>query len=126
MTTLLTDRITPPHKSNGRKTVPAAPAPAEPVNHDVHDEIVPVPPAPRPKFFKILFVLLVVAGALAGMFALGWFPLQHREQALAQEVEAHKDEPMKVAVTTPRRGAATVDLDLPGDIQAVQDTNLYS
>lgn len=126
MTTLLTDRMTPPHKSNGQKTAPAAaPAPV-PVNHDVHDEIVPVPPAPRPKFFKILFVLLVVIGGFAGLFAQGWFPLQHREQALANEVEEHKAEPQKVAVINPKHGAATLDLDLPGDVQAVQDTNLYS
>jgi RND family efflux transporter MFP subunit len=127
MTTLLTDRITPPHKSNGQKIgAPAAPAAPEQAHHDVHDEIVPVPPAPRPKFFKVLFIAVVIVAAFAGMFAQGWFPLQQREQALANEVEQHKAEPEKVAVISPKRAAATVDLDLPGDVQAVQDTNLYA
>jgi RND family efflux transporter MFP subunit len=121
MTTLL-NRISDPVRhtpSNGNGNGHAA------VHHD-SVEVVPVPAPPRPGIFKLLTLIVVIALLITGMFVLGWMPLQHREAALAAEVKTHSDEPQRVAVVGPRRAPAVTELDFPGDVQAVQDTNLYA
>src|SRR5438874_2332880 len=112
--TTLSNRISDPARhppTNGNGNGHAAP------QHD-NVEAVPVPPPPKPGIFKLLALLVVIALLIAGMFVLGWMPLQHREAALAAEVKTRADEPQRVAVVSPKRAPAVTELDFPGDVQA--------
>jgi RND family efflux transporter MFP subunit len=120
MSTQLTNRITPPSPSNNGDGH-AAPN----VSHD-EVELVPVPRPPRAGFFKLLLVALPVLAIFGGLFLSGWLPLTRREQALASEAQQRTDTPTRVAIVAPKRAAATTELILPGDIQPVQETNLYA
>jgi RND family efflux transporter MFP subunit len=76
----------------------------------------------RRRAWLLLVGLLVLVGALA----LGIMPRLHRQAELRAAVRTVETSVPTVTVMTPERAAATVDLVLPGSIQAIQETNVYA
>ena len=67
---------------------------------------------------------LVVLGLLAA-FAVGYLPRRQARAALVEEVAGRSTTP-KVAVVTPKLGASTRALELPGSVEPLQETVLYA
>src|SRR5438045_1262014 len=87
-------------------------------------EIIPAD-LPRVGSASMIVGGLCIGGLLAGLFVLGYFPHRTREaQALADAAEMRDSKPVVTAVA-PRRQAQSVDLSLPGDVQAYQATSIY-
>jgi RND family efflux transporter MFP subunit len=63
---------------------------------------------------------------VAGLLALGIVPRVRRATELSAAAEDPQNRLLAVSVVVPRPAAATTDLDLPGNIQAIQETPLYA
>jgi RND family efflux transporter MFP subunit len=73
----------------------------------------------------VCLMALLAAAILGGLFMLGWVPRVHREEGLLADAEAVKNARPIVDVTQPKRSAATMELVLPGDTRAMQETAIY-
>ena len=82
-----------------------------------HDEI--PKNLPQVKTRAVAIALLVAALAFAGLFALGWFPRQHRISEANVDAQNQSDKPV-VDVVQPTRKDRGTDLWLPADIRAMQ------
>jgi len=60
------------------------------------------------------------------LLALGIVPRVRRAAELSATVEVSQSRPLAVSVVVPRPAPATTDLDLPGNIQATQETPIYA
>jgi RND family efflux transporter MFP subunit len=89
---------------------------------DPHDEI----PTDLPKVHTgwVILATLVALAAFAGLFALGWFPREHRLAKLDAEAE-RRDGPPSVDVMVPTRDAKPFDLVIPADVRAFQETSIF-
>ena len=63
---------------------------------------------------------------LAGFLAVGIVPRVQRAAELRAAVEDPRNRLLSVSVVVPRPAPPTTDLDLPGSIQAIQETPIYS
>ncbi len=75
---------------------------------------------------RFLLVVAIIAMTLAGLLTLGILPRMHRQAELTAAVEALKTDVPIVSVVTAQQAPATVDLVLPGNIQASQETPIYA
>jgi len=63
---------------------------------------------------------------VAGLLAVGIVPRVRRAAELSAAVEAPQNRLLGVSVVVPRPAPAATDLDLPGNIQAIQETPIYA
>ncbi len=122
-----------PRTANRRdesKVSAAAPVPhdthghAEP--HEDHDEIPTVDSLPKPRRWVLVVVAVLVLLVLAGAFAAGLFPHLHRAAEFDAEAAAVANDVPGVSLQFPTQTEATTQLDLPGSMQALQETSLFA
>lgn len=75
---------------------------------------------------RFLLVVVIIVAVLAGLLTLGILPRLHRQAELTAAVDALKNSIPMVSVATAQQAPATVDLVLPGNIQAIQETPIYA
>jgi RND family efflux transporter MFP subunit len=63
---------------------------------------------------------------LAGLLAVGIVPRVRRAAELSAAVEDPRSRLLAVSVVLPRPAPPTTDLDLPGNVQAIQETPIYA
>lgn len=80
----------------------------------------------RPSLVWIFLALVFIGGALGGVFALGWFPHEKNRTELIERAEHVKSAAPRVTVMFPKRGAASNDVILPGEIQALTEATLFA
>lgn len=80
----------------------------------------------RPGIVWLLLALIVAGAALGGVFMLGWLPHEKGKADLHARAERVKSALPRVTVTFPKRGAATNDVVLPGEIQALNETTVFA
>jgi len=123
----------PPHRSRREDALaahesarPAAPEPAHDDEGFHEDELPDIQSLPRPRgaFLIVLSVLLILV--LGGAFVFGLLPKLHTTDELNAEAEARADAVPTVSVQLPVKEAAASKLDLPGSIQALQETDIYA
>jgi membrane fusion protein, multidrug efflux system len=90
------------------------------------DDIGAPPPVPRPRLVAWLGLAIAAAAVLTGLFLVGWIPLARRQTALAAEAETIKTSLPHVQLVHPRRSPAVVTALLPGDVEALEETSVYS
>jgi RND family efflux transporter MFP subunit len=104
------------HRDDHGQPGPQKPAPV----HDDHDAI--PTNLKKPHFLTIAVVLVLFAGLLAGLFAIGFFPHKKaEEQAQADATEASNDE-IRVSVVNPQPVVAAKEVILPATVRPNQDT----
>ncbi len=90
-----------------------------------HDEIGSPPPVPHPRPFALLLLAGCTIAILVGLFLFGLLPRLHQEGILDRDAEQIKTALPRVMVVNPRQSAAVVEVQLPGDVQALQETTVY-
>lgn len=90
-----------------------------------HDEIGDPPKVPRPRFWLLGLIAIVLIASLVGLFLLGWIPRKQQERALNSQSENIKKAAIQVSVIHPRRSATQSIAQLPGDVQALEETTIY-
>src|SRR5215471_17085535 len=83
-------------------------------------------PAERRKASRKMpaFLLLGLVGALAGLLVLGIVPRLNREKKIQAAATQAENNVPSVQVITARRGSDSNDLELPGNIEAIQVTTI--
>jgi RND family efflux transporter MFP subunit len=92
------------------------------------DDVTPEarPRGGRERRGRVVTIVGVAILGLAVLLAIGIIPRMQRRAELANEVRAATTNVPLVNVITPTPGSRTADLTLPGSIQAIQETPLYS
>lgn len=91
--------------------------------HEEHAPPIDLPPVSNAAAIVIGIVIIILFG---GLFALGWFPHNARQNAAqAEAAEAASNKPI-VDVTRLKHAQATFDLKLPGNIEAYQTTAVFA
>jgi RND family efflux transporter MFP subunit len=90
------------------------------------DDVGAPPPVPRPRFLALFGLGITAAAILTGLFLVGWIPLVRRQSVLAAEAETIKTSLPHVQIVHPRRSPAVVTALLPGDVEALEETAVYS
>ena len=100
---------------------------AEVRNPEVHpeSEIGSPPPVPRPRFLTLLLITILVAAGSVGVFLLGWIPRIRQEKVLAAQSETVKTALPQVMTAHPRPSPSLSIVQLPGDVQALEETTIY-
>ena len=127
------DAMTSPHRtpptSNGQPAMPdeRTTSRAKPDNGHGHDDEHVIPDdLPKVSGGAVVVIAVVVLVLFGGLFLLGWIPHRHRlAEAAADAKEAVEARPI-VDLITPKRSDPTVDLMLPADVQAYQQTSLFA
>jgi RND family efflux transporter MFP subunit len=96
------------------------------VDPGVHDEIPAADSLPRPRRFALLAIAIVIVLLIGVAFAAGYFPRSHRDAALNEEAQARSAALLGVSVQFPQKTQASSALELPGNIQPLQETSLYA
>jgi RND family efflux transporter MFP subunit len=113
---------------------PAPPAPdwrppdAQQGQHDPHDphaEAVIPKDLPVVPTWAMMLVGVVAVGLLAAIFVIGWIPHRRQQAKLDAKAAELKDARPIVTVVRPLRMDAVIDLTLPGDARAMQETSLF-
>lgn len=76
---------------------------------------------PKVSNWFVVLAGLILVGALVGLFFLGWIPREHRLARLQKDNQAVDDKP-SVDIALPTRTASALDLVLPADVTANQET----
>lgn len=115
-------------RSERREAAPAsAPAQHEPVGDDLdHDEIPTVTSLPRPRRTVIVVVAVLLVVAVVVAFAAGFIPRSHRVAEMEAGAAAAASDVPAVSVQYPKVSAQSTTLDLPGNVQPMQETALYA
>jgi RND family efflux transporter MFP subunit len=90
-----------------------------------HDEIGSPPRAPHPRPVALLLLAACAIAVLAALFLFGLLPLVHQEGILDQDAQRIKTALPRVTIAHPRQSAAVVEVQLPGDVQALEETTVY-
>ena len=80
----------------------------------------------HPSIVWVLTAVVISGALLTGLFLIGWTPQTRRKAALAAEAEVVKNAAPRVAVVAPKRSAASSEIMLTGQIQAVRETTIYA
>jgi RND family efflux transporter MFP subunit len=99
--------------------------PPPPPDADFHDPDAIPTDLPQVRTWSVALAGVVLVACLVGLFFLGWVPRQKRLAALNEEVAAVTDVKPAVDVALPKRTANTLDLALPADARANQETSLF-
>jgi RND family efflux transporter MFP subunit len=103
---------------------PAVDVRHEQANHAIK-EMVPTN-LPRIGIVAVLLLVVSFAALLAGLFVLGHRPVAERQKrALEQAANVSNARPV-VSVARPRRQASSSELSLPANVEAFQQTAIYS
>ncbi len=97
--------------------------PQNPPQQHGHDEL----PKDLPKMSHAVMVLvgIGVIVCFAGLFLLGWLPNRAREREAHEQTAAANDAKPVVQTTPPKRTDKTIDLVLPADARANQETAIF-
>jgi RND family efflux transporter MFP subunit len=96
--------------------------PHAPAQGGHHDEI--PTDLPKVKTGAVVVASVVVVIAFAALFALGWFPREHRMDEAKKDVDDQSSSPV-VDVVQPQRKMEGADVRLPVDLRAMQETAIY-
>jgi RND family efflux transporter MFP subunit len=108
------------HAANGGKEHVKEVAPPD------YDEQPDTPPEmPQPKFWFFGIIGLILTAGFVGLFLLGWIPRSEQKKVLLDQTEKIKNALPKVIVIKPRRMPAVTTTQLPGDVQALEETTIY-
>jgi RND family efflux transporter MFP subunit len=91
----------------------------------VNDEIGAPPAAPHPSRFALLLLAGCTLAVLAALFFFGLLPRLHEENVLAENAEQITTALPRVSVGSPKQSAAIVEVQLPGNVEALQETTVY-
>lgn len=119
----------PPYRSRREESpAPVVPVPPGPHgNEGFHEDELPnVENLPRPKRSLLVLIGVVLAIVLAGAFAYGLLPKLHTTADLNAEAQARADALPTVSVQLPTKSATASKLELPGNVQALQETDIYA
>lgn len=94
-------------------------------NTQEHDEIGAPPPAPHPRRVALLILAVCTVAVFVGLFLFGLLPRLHEEGILDKDAEAIKTALPRVTVAEPRQSPAAVEVLLPGNVEALQETTVY-
>jgi RND family efflux transporter MFP subunit len=84
------------------------------------------PPAPpKLRWWSWALLILLAPGTAAGLFVVGWIPRARQERHLQEQAARVKNAPPLVVAVLPRRAAASAVMQLPGDVQALEETTIY-
>ncbi|MFT3881596.1 MAG: efflux RND transporter periplasmic adaptor subunit [Gemmatales bacterium] len=89
------------------------------------DDIGAPPPTPRPRLIWLALLVLFIGAGVVGLFLLGWLPKARQEKALAAQSEKVKSSVPVVMVVHPRPSPPLSVVQLPGDVQALEETTIY-
>ncbi len=89
------------------------------------DTIVATAPRAAVKPLRLSRMAVIALCLLAGLLALGIVPRVRRAAELRAAVDP-QNHLLPVSLVVPRPAPATTDLDLPGNIQAIQETPIYA
>lgn len=98
----------------------------EDVDPGVHDEIPSAESLPRPRRSMLWVLGLLAVIAIAAGFAAGYIPRAHRDTVFNEEAEARANALLGVSVQLPQKTEASTALELPGNVQPLQETSLYA
>jgi RND family efflux transporter MFP subunit len=90
-----------------------------------HNEIGERPPAPVISLRKMLVGGLVLAAVLLAFYMLGKLPRHAQAAALQEESERIRTALPRVNTVLPKQSAPTLIATLPGDVQAMEETEIY-
>src|SRR3954471_5265636 len=93
------------------------------IHKDTHETEIPEN-LPKVKTGHVMIAGVIVVLAFVGLFALGWFPRHHRIEQAENDAKDQDERPV-VEVVQPIRKTQGVDLQLPADIRAMQETAIY-
>ena len=80
----------------------------------------------RPRAVWVLLILFTGLAVLALLFVLGYMPLKQREAGLEAESKRVQSAAPRVLVIHATRSAASSEILLPGQIEAVRETTIYA
>src|SRR5436190_15126527 len=110
---------TTPSRNND---APAAPvAPHGTAAHDDHDDI--PQDLPRVSGVAVAIVAFIAVAAFVGLFLLGWVPRERRIAELKSDLTS--DTRPVVETALPTRDIKPLDLWLPADARAMQETSIF-
>lgn len=75
------------------------------------------------RFIVVVILLLLFLGVL---FTTGLLPRINKQKELANDNQVEKSLLTNVSVVTPHRAAANISLDLPGNIEAIEETAILA
>ncbi|HVT89805.1 MAG TPA: efflux RND transporter periplasmic adaptor subunit [Tepidisphaeraceae bacterium] len=99
-----------------------APAPNQP-HHDAHDEI--PKDLPKMRAWSVGLASVVVVVAFAGLFLLGWGPRKKRQADVEEQSKAVYEAKPSVQIALPKHTEKMIDLVLPADARAMQETPIF-
>jgi RND family efflux transporter MFP subunit len=124
--------VHPPGSTEGNgHGPPAADNAGDAAQHDPqprkqeHDEIGSPPPAPHPRRVALLLLAVCTIAIFVALFLFGLLPRLHQDAILDRDSEQIKTALPRVGVVRPRQSPAEVEVQLPGDVQALQETTVY-
>jgi RND family efflux transporter MFP subunit len=83
------------------------------------------PPASAPTAKRPWLALTVIAIGFAGLFLVGYLPRLQQRQVIESANRAANG-PLRVRVTNAKPAPATIDLRLPGSVDAFRETTIYA
>lgn len=83
------------------------------------------PPSFQPKKRTVLIAGVVLALVFVALFLSGYLPLAQRQSALKAESGRASDAAIRVTVAHPKRVSGDERVQLPGTIQAIEETTIY-
>ncbi|PQO44619.1 efflux RND transporter periplasmic adaptor subunit [Blastopirellula marina] len=89
------------------------------------DEAGPPAPVPKVSAAAATFLLVLLAGSITGFFFLGWLPKVQQHGVLAEETHRLINATPQVEVMSPTLAADSVEILLPGEIEADEETVIY-
>ena len=119
-TTIESPRAAAPTRSES-----GPPAPHHAASHDEHDEIGSIPAAPRASrwvMFSLSGAAIVIG---SGLFLLGWIPRVLQSAELAGHVAERRAALPRVLAATPRQAPEMVTAAVHGDVEAMEETEIY-
>jgi RND family efflux transporter MFP subunit len=100
-----------------------------PHHEELHAHVDMPTDLPKVRTWGVALAGMVVVAAMGGLFVLGWVPRQHRLADLHEQTAGGAggvDDRPNVEVTRPKRSASAVDLVLPADARANQETAIFA
>jgi membrane fusion protein, multidrug efflux system len=75
---------------------------------------------------RLVIVASIAAGLLGAAFLIGYLPRRHDRAALEERAKTSDAALLRVEVISPKVGSSHHALALPGSVQALQETVVYS
>ena len=81
---------------------------------------------PRISHTRLVAVGIIVLVAAIILFVVGYIPHRIHEHEIAQRAQANADQPPVVDVASPKPSGSNVELPIPGNVYAWQETAIYA